>query len=158
MIFIIDICICNSFVDRDMFMRFRGGGVGHRTTREATNVFLSDRDRLDVRHVSATDCSNDNESAKLDECDIVDYAEGPAAQVEAFELPAGESDQPDSDDDYGYSGLRQEVEGEDDDSDDGEDDDAIEGNEGNEIDDELGAEDGEDGEDGDEELEGFSKL
>lgn len=36
------------FVDRDMFMRYRGGGVGHSSTREATNKFLHDRDRLDV--------------------------------------------------------------------------------------------------------------
>jgi hypothetical protein len=31
-----------------MFMRYRGGGVGHSSTREATNKFLHDRDRLDV--------------------------------------------------------------------------------------------------------------
>jgi len=29
-------------------MRFRGGGVGHKSTREATNLFKMDRDRLDV--------------------------------------------------------------------------------------------------------------
>jgi len=29
-------------------MRYRGGGVGHSSTREATNKFLHDRDRLDV--------------------------------------------------------------------------------------------------------------
>jgi len=136
-------------------MRFRGGGIGHRTTGEATDGFLSDRDRLDVRHVSATDCSNESEGAEHDECDIVDRVEGSATQDEAFELPVDENDQPDSDDDYGCSGIQQEVEGEEDDSEDGEDDDAIEGKEGNEIDDELGAEDGEDG---DEELEDFSKL
>jgi hypothetical protein len=28
-------------------MRFRGGGVGHKSTREATNSFRGDRDRLD---------------------------------------------------------------------------------------------------------------
>ncbi len=33
----------NRFVDRDMFMRFRGGGVGHKSTREATNQCLQDR-------------------------------------------------------------------------------------------------------------------
>jgi hypothetical protein len=37
-----------SFVDRDMLMRFRGGGVGHTGTRAATNKFLEDRDQLDV--------------------------------------------------------------------------------------------------------------
>lgn len=29
-------------------MRFRGGGVGHTSTRAATNTFLSDRDFLDL--------------------------------------------------------------------------------------------------------------
>lgn len=37
----------NMFVDRDMFMRFRGGGVGHRSTRNATQTFCNDRDPLD---------------------------------------------------------------------------------------------------------------
>ncbi len=30
-----------------MMMRYRGGGVGHKSTRNATNVFLADRDPLD---------------------------------------------------------------------------------------------------------------
>ena len=29
-------------------MRFRGGGVGHRSTREATDHFKTDRDKLDI--------------------------------------------------------------------------------------------------------------
>ena len=29
-------------------MRFRGGGVGHKSTQEACNFFKKDRDRLDV--------------------------------------------------------------------------------------------------------------
>jgi hypothetical protein len=32
------------FVDRDMFMRFRGGGVGHRATREHTEPMSQDAD------------------------------------------------------------------------------------------------------------------
>lgn len=28
-------------------MRYRGGGVGHKSTRNATNIFLKDRDPLD---------------------------------------------------------------------------------------------------------------
>ncbi|KAG0691971.1 hypothetical protein DFH29DRAFT_818501 [Suillus ampliporus] len=147
----------NMFVDRDTLMRFRGGGVGHRTTREATDGFVSDRDPLDMCHAGTTVFSNENEGAEHDKCDPVDCMGESAAQCEAIELPVDES-QPDSDDDYGYSGIQQEVEGEDDDSNDGEEEkenNAIEGNEGDEIDDELGAEDGEDG---DEELEGFSKF
>ena len=37
------------FVDRDMIMRFRGGGVGHTSTRAATNIFKADRDVLDMK-------------------------------------------------------------------------------------------------------------
>ncbi|KAG0701627.1 hypothetical protein DFH29DRAFT_1000035 [Suillus ampliporus] len=147
----------NMFVDRDTLMRFRGGGVGHRTTREATDGFVSDRDPLDMCHAGTTVFSNENEGAEHDKCDPVDCMGESTAQGEAIELPVDES-QPDSDDDYGYSGIQQEVEGEDDDSNDGEEEkenNAIEGNEGDEIDDELGAEDGEDS---DEELEGFSKF
>ena len=35
--------INNSFADRDLFMRFFGGGVGHSSTREACSFFLNDR-------------------------------------------------------------------------------------------------------------------
>ncbi|KIJ07352.1 hypothetical protein PAXINDRAFT_121100, partial [Paxillus involutus ATCC 200175] len=41
----------NMFVDRDMFMRFRGGGVGHQTTRDATRCLARDQDVLDQRYV-----------------------------------------------------------------------------------------------------------
>ncbi|KAG2136442.1 hypothetical protein DEU56DRAFT_756347 [Suillus clintonianus] len=37
----------NMFVDRDMFMRYRGGGVGHKPIHEATRCLLNDRDALD---------------------------------------------------------------------------------------------------------------
>ena len=30
-------------------MRFRGGGVGHKSTREATDSFKKDRDQLDIK-------------------------------------------------------------------------------------------------------------
>ena len=32
-----------------MIMRFRGGGVGHTSTKAATNVFKTDRDILDLK-------------------------------------------------------------------------------------------------------------
>jgi len=35
------------FVDRDMFMRFRGGGVGHKSMRTEMRCLLDDRDTLD---------------------------------------------------------------------------------------------------------------
>ncbi|KIL62147.1 hypothetical protein M378DRAFT_13086 [Amanita muscaria Koide BX008] len=38
----------NIFPDRDMVMRFRGGGIGHKTIREAVNVFLQDKHPIDI--------------------------------------------------------------------------------------------------------------
>ncbi|KAJ2913887.1 hypothetical protein MD484_g6527, partial [Candolleomyces efflorescens] len=43
----------NIFVDRDMFMRYRGGGIGHVDTRAAVDVWLKDRDKLDVERAEA---------------------------------------------------------------------------------------------------------
>lgn len=40
-----------------MLMRYRGGGVGHKSTRAATNIFLKDRDRLDMQN-NDVDISN----------------------------------------------------------------------------------------------------
>ncbi|KAI6152506.1 hypothetical protein BKA82DRAFT_4457721, partial [Pisolithus tinctorius] len=37
----------NMFVDRDMFMQFHGGGVGHKMTHEVTCCLLDDQDKLD---------------------------------------------------------------------------------------------------------------
>lgn len=36
-------------------MRYRGGGVGHKSTRDATNKFLTDRDMLDVQVPTTAD-------------------------------------------------------------------------------------------------------
>lgn len=38
------------FADRDLMMRFRGGGVGHKSTRQATDFFKKDRHTLDVKN------------------------------------------------------------------------------------------------------------
>lgn len=52
-----------------MFMRYRGGGVGHGSTREATNKFLHDRDRLDVPngHEGVEDDLEEDEMSGLNE-------------------------------------------------------------------------------------------
>lgn len=36
-----------------MVMRYRGGGVGHKSTRNATNYFLRDRDDRDIPSLAA---------------------------------------------------------------------------------------------------------
>ena len=53
-----------------MMMRYRGGGVGHKSTRDATDKFLSDRDVLDIPIKTTTDedtkmpDNNDGEEVK----------------------------------------------------------------------------------------------
>ena len=51
-----------------MAMRFCSGGVGHKSTREATDYFLSDRDHLDLRECSV-DSENDVEDDGEDHSD-----------------------------------------------------------------------------------------
>ena len=44
--------IYSRFVDRDMFMRFRGGGVGHLSTRDATMPLLFDRPHEELQDIN----------------------------------------------------------------------------------------------------------
>ena len=76
----------NRFADRDLMMRFRGGGVGHKSTRAATDFFKSDRDRLDVQQKSSTDEEEEvNEETVMVEAGLEGYAA-----------------QSDEEEDYGY--------------------------------------------------------
>ena len=79
------------FADRDLMMRFRGGGVGHKSTRVATNFFKKDR------HISDMDNSlkrtsdvvkNESEMEESDKMEIL--SDSDVAQGE------------ESEDDYGY--------------------------------------------------------
>jgi hypothetical protein len=63
-------------------MRFRGGGVGHKSTRDATNFFKKDRDQLDMR------------SAGVSEDEVMKEEVVPGEEVEIID----ENEQ----DDYGY--------------------------------------------------------
>lgn len=57
-----------SFVDRDIFMRYWGGGVGHKSTRDATDFFLSDRDTADIqRQQQRSSSKNEKEVEDEDE-------------------------------------------------------------------------------------------
>lgn len=50
-------------------MRFRGGGVGHKSTREVTNQFLVDRDPMDIRfgqQLESEDLEHGNSMADSD--------------------------------------------------------------------------------------------
>lgn len=82
-------------------MQFRGGGVGHNSTREATNRFLNDRDRLDtsipgIRANEGPDSSDeDNDSEDRD-----DEVEG--GGEERGVLGDGFGGLNEDDEDYGY--------------------------------------------------------
>lgn len=47
-------------------MRFRGGGVGHTSTRAATDRFLQDRDQLDLRDYDAMVLDQDASEVESD--------------------------------------------------------------------------------------------
>ena len=74
-------------------MRFRGGGVGHKSTREATNFFKKDRDQLDNRS-------------------IVDMDDDEAVVEKAAVQPSREEDDVEEEDNYGYAKSDSESENE----------------------------------------------
>ncbi|RXW13303.1 hypothetical protein EST38_g12551 [Candolleomyces aberdarensis] len=43
------------YINMDTFMRYRGGGIGHASIRNATDKFLDDRDREDLQETATTD-------------------------------------------------------------------------------------------------------
>jgi hypothetical protein len=102
--------ILNRFVDRDMMMRFRGGGVGHKSTREATNHFLSDRDHVEKHQV------DDSDTIVVDQLGEQDFdredghggmAVGGGEDIHETQLNQEEEF------DYGYGGLMGDNDGDD---------------------------------------------
>ena len=76
-------------------MRFRGGGVGHFSTRAETDTFKNDRDRLDIlsyqncihTHMDEGDHGEDNDKLEMD---ISDGALG-AGEIEGDSSVKNES-------------------------------------------------------------------
>jgi hypothetical protein len=128
-----------------MIMRFRGGGVGHKSTRAATDQFLDDRDRTE-RNRGGEDshtADQDDEPARASEAELQQPHHEIEPRIEDEVDPTDEHD-------YGYS--EQVVDDDDGESEDGwqdEDEDLA-----FLLDDELGAEDGE----GDDEDLGFGEF
>ncbi|KAJ3925316.1 MAG: hypothetical protein NXY57DRAFT_89260 [Lentinula lateritia] len=65
----------NMWADRDMFMRFRGGGVGHKSTLDATHIFETQNDiplsDKDIRTpVSVPNCENDGDDNHEEEEEV----------------------------------------------------------------------------------------
>jgi len=81
------------FVDRDMFMRFRGGGVGHAATRAATDTFKTDRDDLDIQSREARNEAfnlEQEEEMAEEELNENEMARGPNIDIDA--IPDGAED------------------------------------------------------------------
>ena len=137
-------------------MRFRGGGVGHRSTWHATDWFLDDRDKLDERE-DVGDEEEELEEQELNEgMEEVKISTGLRKGIEDGDEDEDEEDKDEEDEgkdeedededemnDYGYDGI--------DEIDDSEEENGAEQNgedsENEIVDDALGAEDGEDDED-----------
>ncbi|KXN87761.1 hypothetical protein AN958_08173 [Leucoagaricus sp. SymC.cos] len=96
----------NIFVDRDMLMRYRGGGVGHKSTRNAVDTFLDDIDPWDL--MSWEDMPNDPrvESSK-ENSEEDETADQPVdddtvlVDDENLEKPDSDDESPSDDDDPG---------------------------------------------------------
>jgi hypothetical protein len=120
-------------------MQFRGGGVGHKSTREATNYFLADRDLLDIPTLVPEEEPGDAGDNEIERCDGANDDEdigGSGSGSEEIEDEGEDGDHVwvdiDEEEDFGYSRLT------DDESDEGSDDEL-------DVDDvHLSAEDGED--------------
>jgi len=129
-----------------MFMRFRGGGVGHKSTREATYCILGDRDALnkvsftlehdqlgqgteesDKDDVPVDDASNEGEGdVPMDDASGSEEEGDQEGPEEVADIGGGEQlvgdELADEMDEYGYTGLDQVLEKSDDeDVEDGED-------------------------------------
>jgi hypothetical protein len=97
-----------------MFMRFRGGGIGHTSTRAETDVFKTDRDDLDIQsrqdRNDALDMDEEedlgDEAREINELPFIDIEmiiEGAKANNEAGEEVDQEGELMDSEvKDYGY--------------------------------------------------------
>ena len=72
-------------------MRFRGGGVGHKSTREATNLFKMDCDRLDI-----------GATLDSDDCDMAIEFDDDSDEPENNEIVNEDTVDQEEEDDYGY--------------------------------------------------------
>ncbi|KAF8546068.1 hypothetical protein OG21DRAFT_1587008 [Imleria badia] len=114
----------NIFVDRDIFMRHRGGGVGHKSTCETTHCLLDDCETLDKQPLvfehdcnlseatkeSGEDVSMDESSSAEEESDKETNEDGSEMEVEDGhneELVMVGDELEDEMDEFGYSGLDQ---------------------------------------------------
>lgn len=95
-------------------MRFRGGGVGHASTREATDFFKQDRDSRDRKRVLQVEDDNDKDmmqdeptvpnqsrAERDNEEEDYGYNRGQFSDVDEEEEEEEEEEEASSEDDFG---------------------------------------------------------
>jgi hypothetical protein len=85
------------FADRDLLMHFWGGGVGHKSTQEATESFKKDRDQLDIKSNTEDESMPEISEPEPGEEEIVedeeeDYGYAAATESEVDESMMGDGD------------------------------------------------------------------
>jgi hypothetical protein len=81
-------------------MRFRGGGVGHKSTREATHFFKKDRDRLDTQ-----DKADENQVGYVSEEENAEDEEEDYGYIQDSDTESGDDSDVGLSDDFGYGDL-----------------------------------------------------
>lgn len=149
-----------SFVDRDMLMRFLGGGIGHRGAAvQQESIYDDHEDGLDHTEEGA------GEGLPQDAGSPVPSADEPPVAIENTDIEledtvAAVSHYDDGEQDYGYEASDADSDADANSSDEDDDDDDMDGRDYGAID-ELGAEDGEETADMDEEIgdrEGYARF
>ncbi|PPQ78449.1 hypothetical protein CVT24_001579 [Panaeolus cyanescens] len=105
----------NIFADRDMLMRFRGGGVGHSSTRKATDYFLQDRYKGDTHWYLQQDDTMEEDENEGDEGSTSESDEGDEGG-RVMSASGGDSEDEvdeEEEEDYGYVNWNDEDEAED---------------------------------------------
>jgi len=93
------------FVDRDMFMRYRGSGIGHKYMRKIEEIF-ENMSRERIHHKERKRASSSNETVAADAIDSSDDEHGPegSEQTQAAEATEGDGgvEEDDEGDDSDY--------------------------------------------------------
>ena len=103
------------FVNREMFMRFRGGGVGHQTIREHCDQFLDDKHPVD--EIIQQGGNSDDENETILHAEQIEHEDGvendeengsreePSENGEVIDNSDGAKDIGDEEDAFNYSSL-----------------------------------------------------
>jgi hypothetical protein len=76
-------------------MRFRGGGVGHKSTRQATDFFKKDRHTLDGQKTKSDTFEEMNDGVELENEKMEGLAESDGADDYGYELGENQSESED---------------------------------------------------------------